>query len=178
MRLGAKKRRGAYKTDVAYIRAVYQHNKKKIDKNISPEWVEAYGDSYKAFKNLILEQMKYQNPKTNKKYTVEEALKRESRSKDLNKTWTSTDISNRNFHELVKKDKDMYQLFKQHEGIKKINYSAYQFEGYFNFQGRPCAVYSYNDGEGSTDSYFFEFQSPKDATGATLFYYNGYQVQR
>ena len=176
MRLKAKHRRSFYKSDVAYIRAVYVKNKKKIDANISPEWVEAEkignGSSYKAFKELVLSVMEYTNPKTEKKYTVEEAIRREAGSKDLNKNWSSADVYARNFHSLVTSDKEIKEIFYQHEGIKKIDYKQYEFLGYYYYNGREVAVYKYGD------SYFLEHQSPKDGTGATLTYLSGYQWQR
>ena len=173
MRLKAKRSRKYYKSDLTYIRAVYNNNKKKINANIADEWVEAFGgDVYKAFKSLIQDQMKYQNPRTKKKYTVEEAISRESRSKDLNKEWTTGDIYARNFHSLILKEKEVKKLFYQHEGIKRIDYKEYKFLGYYKYNGRDVAVYNYGD------SYFLEFQSPKDGTGASLEYMSGYQFQR
>lgn len=173
MRLKAKKRRKYYKSDATYIRAVFNNNKKKIIANISEEWVEAFGgDVYKAFKNLVMDQMKYTNPKTNKKYTVEEAITREARSKDLNKNWSSSDVYARNFHSLVASDNEIKEIFYQHEGIKRIDYKEYKFLGYYYYNGKEVAVYQYGD------SYFLEHQSPKDGTGATLTYLSGYQWQR
>ena len=173
MRLKAKRPRKYYKSDATYIRAVYNNNKKKINANISEEWLEAFeGDAYKAFKNLIKDQMQYTNPKTDKKYTVEEAIRREAGSKDLNKNWSSSDVYARNFHSLITSDKEIKELFYQHEGIKKIDYKEYRFLGYYYYNGREVAVYNYGD------SYFLESQSPKDGTGASLTYLSGFQWQR
>ena len=173
MRLKAKRARKQYKSDLTYIRAVYNNNKKKIAANIADEWVEAFGgDVYKAFKSLIQDQMKYSNPKTGKKYTVEEAIRREAGSKDLNKEWTTGDVYARNFHSLILKEKEVKEVFYQHEGIKRIDYSQYNFLGYYKYNGRDVAVYNYGD------SYFLEYQSPKDGTGASLEYMSGYQWQR
>lgn len=173
MRLAAKRRRKYYKSDSTYIRAVYNNNKKKIKENMAPEWIEAFdGDIYKAFKSLIKDQMRYTNPKTNKRYSVEEAILRESRSKDLNKNLSTGDIYARNFHSLITKDKEVKELFYQHEGIKRIDYSQYNFLGYYTYNGHEVAVYNYGD------SYFLESKSPKEGTGASIEYMSGYNWER
>lgn len=173
MQLKAKKKRSQYKSDLAYIRAVYLKNKKQIDKNINEIWVETYGgNKYTAFKQLILEKMKFQNPKTKQKYTVTEAMRSEARSQDLNKDWDASYVRKRNFHELIKGNEEIKDIFYQHEGIKRIDYNEYQFLGYFDYHGRNCVVYKYGD------SYFLEFQSPKEGTGASVMYVSGYSYQR
>lgn len=171
MRLNAKRKRSAYRTELEYIRAVYLHNKKKIAKNISPEWVEANnGNVYQAFKELVQSQMKYTNPKTNKNYTALEAIKRESRSMDLNKNWSIGDIYGRNFHSLVSEHKELKKEFYQHEGINRYNpidYSKYSFEGYYHYKGKQVLLYRYGD------TYFVESQSPDAKTGASLEIFSG-----
>ena len=171
MRLKAKRTRKTYKSELAYIRAVYQHNKKKIDRNISEEWVQGKSN-YEGFRDLALDIMSYTNPKTGKKYTAEEALKRLARSKDLNKNWETGDVFGRNFHEVVKKNKEVKEIFYQHEGIKKIDYKSYNFLGYYNYKGTNVLLYNYGD------SYFLEEKSPKAGAGASLQYMSGYQYQR
>jgi len=221
MRLKARRKRSGYRTDLEYIRSVYQSNKDKIINNISIEWLgKRYEDSnigeltvrrlggieraekaynlykknpkkmsledkieweknkkeieskaYQAFKNLIKDQMSYQDPKTKKNYTVERAILREARSKDLNKTWSSSDVFARNFHSLVRQDKKIMGQFYYHENIKKIDYSKYEFMGYYKYLGRDVAVYNYGD------SYFLEFQSPKDGTGASLVYLTRFEFE-
>lgn len=115
---------------------------------------------YRAFKDLVESQMAYTNPKTNKNYTAVEAIAREARSKDLNKYWDTKDVYARNFHSLVKKYDDVKKEFYQHEGIKKIDYRKYNFEGYYQLRGGgSVAVYSYGD------SYFLQAQSPKGKAG-------------
>lgn len=222
MRLKARRKRSKYRSDLEYIRSVFQSNKNKIIENISIEWLgkrfedssisnevlrrakgieeaekslalynknpkkltleekilwkenkkEIQKKAYQAFKNLIEDQMKYTDPKTDKGYTVERAILREARSKDLNKTWDSGDVFSRNFHELILREKDIKEVFYQHEGIKRIDYNEYKFLGYYYYDGREAAVYNYGD------SYFLEFQSPKEGTGASLIYLSGYQWQR
>lgn len=170
MQLKAKRKRKYYKSDATYIRAVYNNNKKKIKENISEEWLELFnGNTYEAFKSLVRDQMAYQNPKTKKKYTVEEAIRREARSKDLNKNLTTGDIYARNFHNLITKATEIKELFYQHEGIKRIDFKQYRFLGYYAYNSKEAAVYNYGD------SYFLEFQSPKDGNGKSLMYLSGYQ---
>ena len=166
MQLKAKRSRKYYRTDLAYIRAVYLHNKKKIAKVISPEWLEANnGNVYEAFKDLIKSQMAYKNPYTKKNYTVDEAIKRESRSMDFNPKWTIGDVYGRNFHSLVVQHKELKKLFYEHEGINrynKIDYKQYSFEGYYFYKGKSALLYKY----GTT--YFIETQSPDANSGASL----------
>ena len=165
MRLKAKRARKNYKSELAYIRAVYMHNKKKIDRNISEEWVEGKSN-YEGFRDLTLDIMSYTNPKTGEKYTADEAIKRLARSKDLNKNWETGDVFGRNFHEIIKKHKDIKELFYQHEGIKKIDYKSYEFMGYYNYKGTNVLMYKYGT------SYFLEEKSPKAGVGATITYFS------
>lgn len=158
-----------------FYRKQYLQTKKKPS-NMNQAWENKYVErvAYKEFKELVESQMAYTNPKTEKKYTVEEAILRESRSKDLNKEWTTADVYARNFHELVKKNSDIKEVFYQHEGIKRIDYSQYNFMGYYKYKGKDVAVYNYGD------SYFLEYQSPQDkeGQGATLQYLSGWAWQR
>lgn len=143
-------------------RLTYEDNKKQLEKN-----------AYKAFKDLVQDQMEYTDPNTKKNYTVERAILRESRSKDLNKEWTTADVYARNFHELIKKNTDIKEIFYQHEGISRIDYKQYQFLGYYKVRGgKSVAVYNYGD------SYFLEYQSPKGGTGGGIEYISGFQWQR
>lgn len=164
MQLSARKRRKQYRTELEYIRAVYQHNKKKIIKNMDPDVIEAHNDNaYLAFKDLVTSQMSFLNPKTGKKFTASESIKRLGRSKYLNKEWTTADVYARNFHSLVTKDKDLMELFYRHEGINRIEFDKYEFLGYYNYQGSSTVVYKYGD------SYFIEPQSPKNQSGGLIY---------
>lgn len=164
MQLNAKRRRKHYRTEKEYIRAVYQHNKKKIIKNADPEWIRSHNNNpYLAFKDLIEHQMSFLNPKTGKKFTASESIKRASRSKYLNKEWTTADIYARNFHSLITKDKELMELFYRHEGINRIEFDKYEFLGYYTYQGSGTVVYRYGD------SYFIEPQSPKAQSGGLLY---------
>lgn len=166
MQLRAKKRRSQYKSEQAYIRAVYLHNKKKIAKNMDEKLLEANNyNVYSAFKDRIEAYMSYTNPKTGKAFTASEAIKRITRSKYLNKEWTTADVYARNFHELIKKNKRVKKMFYENEMISKIDYSKYEFLGYYNVNGTSRVVYRYGK------SYFLEPQSPKGGSGeASLAY--------
>ncbi len=140
------------------------------------EVMEARKDSklvYKRFKGLVEERMKYKNPKTRtnpndpdsaRPYTMEEAIIVESRSKDLNRTWTTGDVYSRNFHSKILQSLDVKEQFYKNEGIYKVDYSKYKFEGYYNYDGSERAVYSYGN------SYFLEAKSPSKGSGATITY--------
>ena len=70
----------------------------------------------------------------------------------------------------IKKNKEIKELFQQHEGINKVNridYRKFEFLGYFTHKGTNKLVYRYGD------SYFLESKSPKKGAGATLEYYSG-----
>lgn len=108
--------------------------------------------------------MKYENPKTKKRYTVEEAIKREARSKDLNRDWDTADVYARNFHSKIRQDRKMMSKFYYYEKIKKIDYSKYEFLGYYSYLGNDVVVYRYNN------SYFVEYQSPKGDKGGNLIF--------
>lgn len=167
-----------------YISAYYKKNKVFIDNNIADKWLEtksANGDPYKAFKNLIYERMTYTNPKTGKKYTVEQAINREKNSLDLRRNWDTVDIYANNFLNKIKSTtdlkKDIIELSKAEkitykrknkngtystitrlkEGFKKENII---FEGYFNVLGTNTLVYRYDD------VYIIEYISPKAGAGA------------
>lgn len=210
MRLKARKKRSKYRTDLEYIRSVYQSNKSKIIKNMAYEWLgkryepegldrtiasregrkkaeeavafyemnpkkmsleeqiawkenkkELEKKAYQTFKSLIEDQMRYTDPNTKEGYTVERAILRESRSKDLNKKWDTADVYARNFHEKIKMYDDgrLREEFYEYENIKRIDYSQYQFMGYYSYKdpqnGGNYVVYRYNN------SYFLEGQSPK-----------------
>jgi uncharacterized protein YdiU (UPF0061 family) len=95
-----------------FYREQYLKTRKKPS-NMDQAWNNKYVErvAYKEFKELVESQMAYTNPKTEKKYTVEEAILRESRSKDLNKEWSTADVYARNFHQLVKKNADIKEVF-------------------------------------------------------------------
>ena len=155
--------------DIEMVREAYLNK----DSDISPELKKEFKKVvYDAFKTLVKGQMQYENYRTGKKYTIDEALDVESRSKDFNKEWTTGDVYARNFHKLVTRDKNIKELFYQHEVIRKINYSEYNFLGYYLYKGKEVAVYNYGD------SYFIDYQSPKDGTGSSLEYVSGYNWQR
>ena len=197
MQLTAKRRRKDYKSDRTYLKAVFEYNRKKISKNIATAWVRVGASDilgatnvqmlsddeienlrkdkriiYNAFKKIIEEKKQYTNPKTQQKYTTEEALKIEARSKDLNRTWSTGDVYARHLHKLITRDDNIKELFYQHEGIKKIDYSQYNFLGYYYYDGKEQAVYNYGD------SYFLEAKSPKEGLGASLTYISGHNWQR
>lgn len=197
MQLKAKRARSSYKSEGTYLRAVFKNNSKKISQNMADIWIRkgiqrrdnlsdmeaqaiteeqiqaARKDKslvYKQFKGLIEERMKYKNPKTDENYSMSEALRVEARSKDLNRTWSTGDVYSRNFHNLILNAKDVKKKFYEHEGIKKVDYSKYNFLGYYYYQGKECAVYNYGD------SYFLEAKSPQRGSGASVYYMTGEQL--
>lgn len=165
--LKAAKPRHAYKTDSGWLDAIYRKNKSYIDSNMNERWKEIYGSSKRAFKALIKEQMVTVNPKTGRKYTINQAIKRVENSKDLHKDWSSSDVSANNFKELFKKDKKMGKKFRE-ETRKNGKYTAFdpkklKWEGWFEEKNKSVAVYKYDE-----DVYIIERNSPDVSTGASI----------
>ena len=169
-----------YKSVKNYINSFYQKNKNYIDTHIRAEWIEAYGTPKKAFQKLVEEKMSYTKFGTDRKYTVDEAIKRELNSKDMNPDWTASDVYSRNFLMKIKKDRDLRrELTLKSPEEKKIIYERkgktvqrlreklspdkIQFKGYFNVNGTNAIVYSYDN-----DTYIIEYKSPKKGEGATF----------
>lgn len=90
-----------------YIAAFYTKNKTFIDNNIDAEWLAHIGDSKTAFKKLIEDKMKYDNPSKGRKYNVNEAIKAVMGSKEMNPTWTAKDVYANNFIQKIRSDKDL-----------------------------------------------------------------------
>lgn len=175
-RLLANKRMSSYKDEKAYIDAVYRNNKEYIDSHIDQDYVKLHGTPKKAFKALVKEQMSETNYNTGEKYTLQEALKRLSGSKSLNKEWKTSDVKANNFENLLKKDKNVYKEFrnKTREGGKfaKYDYSKLKFEGYYVVNGTNAAVYFYGD------TYIIEFKSPTSGTGASIIFMTKFEFEQ
>ncbi len=164
-RLKASKTRSKYATNDAFLNAVYRKNKAYIDSHIDPELLTKHSPK-SVFKFLIKDQMQYTNPKTGKKYTAIQAIKRVSNSKEMNPTFTSSDIYHSNFENLLRKDKNVFKQFRNLTRDKG-KYTAYDyrklaFNGYYKINGTNSAVYKYDD------FYIIEKKSPDEGTGASI----------
>lgn len=178
-----KKSRKLYQSDARYIRAFYQQNKAYIDSHIDPDLVSEHESPYQAFKLIVQDQQTYTNPKTGNKYTVQEAIRRELRSKEMNKDWTTADVYANNFLNLIKNTTDLRKSITELSNEEKITYERtlksgkkitvtrlkegfkkekINFEGYFSVMGTSAIVYSYDD------VYIIEYISPKAGSGATF----------
>lgn len=178
-----KKSRKVYQSDARYIRAFYQQNKAYIDSHIDPDLVSEHESPYQAFKLIVQDQQTYTNPKTGNKYTVQEAIRRELRSKEMNKDWTTADVYANNFLNLIKNTTDLRKSITELSNEEKITYERtlksgkkitvtrlkdgfkkekINFEGYFSVMGTSAIVYSYDD------VYIIEYISPKAGSGATF----------
>lgn len=169
------------KASMRYVYNFYQRNKLYIHTHIDPIWVDKkHGDYYRAFKSLVEDRMRYRNPKTDKYYTPGEAVKGVLNSKDMNPSWSASDVYANNFLSKIKSDKELKRAITNKMGIDKKyvytrkdkqitrlreNYSAdkIKFEGYFNVGSSNALVYCYDD-----DVYIIEYKSPKKGTGATF----------
>ena len=169
-----------YKSVNNYITQFYNKNKTYIDTHIRAEWIEAYGTPKKAFQKLVEEKMSYTKFGTERKYTVDEAIRRELNSKDMNPDWTASDVYSRNFISKIKKDKDLRrELTLKSPEEKKIIYERkgktiqrlreklspekVKFMGYYNINGTNAIVYAYDE-----DTIIIEYKSPKRGEGATF----------
>lgn len=164
--LKAKHSRNYYKTDTGWLNAIYRNNKAYIDSNMNDRWKELYGSSQTAFRNLVKEQMLNENPRTGRKYTINQAIKRVENSKDLHKDWTSRDVSANNFKEVFKKDKALSKKFREMTR-KNGKYTAFdpkKFEwvGWYTEGNKSVAVYKYED------IYIIEKTSPDAGAGASV----------
>lgn len=174
-----------------YIAAFYTKNKTFIDNNIDAEWLAQIGDPKTAFKKLIEDKMKYDNPSKGRKYNVNEAIKAVMGSKEMNPTWTARDVYANNFVQKIRSDKDLKTaIMNEMDEEKLIKYSyvrknkkkkeeetlvevtklregfkkeKVKFEGYYEAYGSNATVYSYDE-----DIYIIEYKSPKKGTGATF----------
>lgn len=172
-----------YQSENKYIAAFYTRNKLYIDTHIDADFVNHFGDSKKAFKKLIEDKMKYDNPQKGRKYNAAEAIKAVLGSKEMNPTWTAKDVYANNFIQKIKADRELKQAImnemdeeklikysyvskkgkkievtKMREGFKKENV---KFEGYYEINKTNAIVYSYDD------IYIIEYKSPKKGSGAT-----------
>lgn len=162
--LKAKHKRSYYKTDTGWLNAIYRANKDYIDANMNEKWKELYGNSQRAFRNLVKEQMLNENPKTGRKYTINQAINRVENSKDLHKDWTSRDVTANNFKQLFKKDKKLAKEFREQtkEPLTRFDPKKLEFEGWYNEGNKAKAVYRYGD------TYIIESVSPDKSTGASI----------
>ena len=169
-----------YKSVNSYINQFYNKNKDYIDTHIRAEWIEAYGTPKKAFQKLVEEKMSYTKFGTERKYTVDEAIRRELNSKDMNPQWTASDVYSRNFISKIKKDKDLRReltlkspeekkIIYERKGktIQRLRYKLspekVKFMGYYNINGTNAIVYGYDE-----DTIIIEYKSPKRGEGATF----------
>lgn len=167
--LPAPRKRSSYKTEEAYINAVYRYNKAYIDSHMDPELLKK--SKSKGARAYFLDEVKrvrkLQNQMKDKHYTLRQALKRVSNSLILNPTMTASDIKSNNFESLLKKDKELYKEFRKRtrdekKRFTKFDYSKVKFKGYFVVNGANAAVYSYDD-----DTYIVEKKSPPNGVGAS-----------
>lgn len=184
-----------------YIAAFYKTNELYIMKNIDAGLVEKYTgpispedpDKMKklkkgtetAFRKLIKDKMKYDNPGKGRKYDANEAIKAVMGSKELNPEWTAKDVYANNFIKKIKSDRELKQAImnemdeekllkysydskkgkkvevtKIKEGFQKENV---KFEGYFEINKTNAIVYTYDN-----DIFIIEYKSPKKGSGATF----------
>ena len=165
-RLRAKKNKSFYKSESAYIDAVYRNNKAYIDSHTPQELIDR-GVSPKAFFKAEIFRVKQQvNQSTGKKFTTNRAIKRVANSKMLNPEMTTSDIKKNNFESLLKKDKDIFKEFREKTKFKgkytKFDYTKVTFDGYYVINGSNAAVYFYED------LVIIEYKSPQPGTGASI----------
>lgn len=165
-RLRASKNRPKYKTLDAFLNAVYRKNKAYIDTHIDPALLTKHTPK-SVFKFLIKDQMQYTNQKTGKKYTVYQAMKRVTNSKEMNPSFTTSDIYHANFEQLLRKDKNVFKKFRESTRNEKGRYTSYdysklQFEGYYAVNNSNSAVYRYDD------LIIIEAKSPQPGQGASI----------
>lgn len=165
-RLRAKKNKSFYKSDSAYIDAVYRNNKAYIDSHMPKELLDR-GVSPKAFFKAEVFRVKQQlNQQTGKKFTTNRAIKRVANSKMLNPEMTNSDIKANNFESLLKKDKERFKEFREKTRSRgrytKFDYTKVAFNGYYTVNGSNAAVYQYDE-----DTVIIEYKSPQQGTGAS-----------
>lgn len=164
-RLKASRNRSQYKTTDRFLDAVYRKNKEYIDSHIDPELLTKHSPKT-IFKFLVKDQMQYQNQKTGKKYTAIQAIRRVANSKEMNPTFTTSDIFHANFENLLRKDKTVFKEFRnltrENGRFTAYDYRKLEFEGYYNVGGTNSAVYKYDD------FYIIEKKSPDEGTGASV----------
>ena len=189
-----KKSRKEYKTDTQYIRAYYLRNKKYIDSNISQEWTEGTGRTpYEAFKFLVEATQSYTNPKTGDNYTVQEAIKRKMRSKDLHRDWEAVDVYAHNFLSKIKSttglkkaiiektsEKNVMEYSRKHKiGVDENGEPIYEEQQIRRLKDNFSAYKVFFEGYFSVmgtdaliysydDVYIVEYKSPKGEVGATF----------
>lgn len=166
-KLTTLKSRKSYKTDYAYMRAVYTANKDYIEARISPSFVEKYGTAQKAFYALVREQLASTNYNEGRLYTVDEAVKKVNNSSEMNKQWSKSDIKANNFKELLKKDKEIWnelrkKEFRENGRFAKYDPSKLKYKGQYNDGYSNVAVYKYGD------TIIIERKSPNAGVGASL----------
>lgn len=167
--LPAPRKRSSYKTEEAYINAVYRYNKAYIDSHMDPELLakNKRNGPRAYFLDEVKRVRKLQNQMKDKHYTLRQALKRVSNSLILNPTMTKSDIKANNFESLLKKDKEIYKEFRnrtrdEKKRFTKFDYSKVEFKGYYVYNGSNAAVYFYDN-----DTVVIEYKSPQQGTGAS-----------
>ena len=171
MQLKALKRRSRYKSDSAYLDAVYRNNKEAIDSNIDPNWVKLHKTPKAAFKALVREKMLEKDYTTGKNYKINKAIKKLANSKDLNKEWTNKDVMYNNFQQLIKKEKGLSKEFRKRLRDERGRFRKYspkdlKFLGYYTGTNGNAAVYQIGD------LIIMEKKSPDKNTGASVSYMN------
>lgn len=164
-RLKASKNKSRYKTTDSFLNAVYRKNKEYIDSHIDPALLTKHSPK-SVFKFLIKDQMQYTNQKTGRKYTVYQAMKRVTNSKEMNPSFTTSDIYHSNFEQLLRKDKTVFKKFRESTREKgrytAYDYSKLNFEGYYSVNNSNSAVYRYDD------LIIIEAKSPQPGMGASI----------
>lgn len=170
-----------------YIEKYYEENYDKISNNIDKKYVSdvAKGDDKLAFEKLVKGKMSYINKPKGRKYTVKEAISSVMRSKELNPTWSATDIGEHNLIHAIESEKELKNKFiSAFSKEKKISYkrrlrkdrrrkevvtylkdkidvNKMKFEGSYNVYGSNASVYIYDE-----DVVILIFKSPQKGAGA------------
>lgn len=167
-KLRALRTRRYYKDDASYIKAVYRANKKYIDANMRLGLVDLHGTPERAFYYLVkADKMEDTNPKTKKKYTVDEAINSVANSYEMNPTWEASDIYANNFKKLLKTHPEEYKQlrmteFREGNKFAKFDPNKLQYKGFYIVDGTRSAVYYYGD------TVIIEAESPTKNEGANL----------
>jgi hypothetical protein len=162
--LKAKKNKSFYKSEKAYIDAVYRNNKAYIDSHV-PTGIKASPQAF--FRAEVLRTREMYNQETKKNFTIRRAIKRVANSKMMNPGWKNTQIKANNFESLLKKDKFLYKDFRnktkdENKRYTKFDYTKVNFEGYHVVNNTNASIYSYDK-----DLYVIEFVSPPNGTGSS-----------
>lgn len=170
-----------------YIDKYYEEHYEQISKNIDKSYVNsvAGGDDKLAFEKLVKGKMSYENKPKKRKYTVKEAISSVMRSKELNPSWSATDIGEHNLIHAIESEKELKDKFiSAFSDEKKISYKRRQrkdrrrkevvtylkdkidvnkmkFEGSYNVYGSNASVYIYDE-----EVVILIFKSPQKGAGA------------